>query len=500
MKKKFNLLIAFVCSFQIANAQNVGIGTTTPLYPLHLQTPGNVSSWGVMHTNGNVYLGSFIYQTGIAEFGTRSNHPFYLFANNNDNPPAIAIDNSGINVGIGNTSPLYNLDLHGAGNAQFNLREGIGGQTALFSRYTNRLEIQPSDAFEISVGGIDRRNLCVANNGYVGIETSTPANLLQVGSYTNSNYGGNQLALGFGTNVTVMNQYASLSNFQSTTALNIQSAKDIYLMPHNGDGHVGINTNTPTYPLEINATSASWVTDNADAAQYGVGFASGGIPGPSTSGTSSETDVELYVNGTIEAGTYFALSDARIKNIIGITNTQNDLETLDKIKITDYTMKDKITYGNKNFKKVIAQELEEVYPQAVNRQVNFIPNTYLQTDKVIKNDSGYVLHFNKAHNISKIARVLKVFSQKGDAKLQVTNVLSDFDVAVKAENLSDHLFVYGEQVDDFGTVDYEGLTTLNISATQRLSKLLKEQQELVTKLSEEIDTLEKKLNQLENKK
>ena len=37
-------------------------------------------------------------------------------------------------------------------------------------------------------------------------------------------------------------------------------------------------------------------------------------------------------------------------------------------------------------------------------------------------------------------------------------------------------FVYGEEVADFRTVDYEGLTTLNISATQELSKLIKQQQ------------------------
>ena len=36
----------------------------------------------------------------------------------------------------------------------------------------------------------------------------------------------------------------------------------------------------------------------------------------------------------------------------------------------------------------------------------------------------------------------------------------------------DKVFVYGEEVDDFRTVDYEGLTTLNISATQEIAKRL----------------------------
>ena len=485
--KKIILLLAIASSSQITIAQNVGIGTTTPTTKLEVLTPD--ASWGIIHTNGSVRVGTYTGSAG-GWIATQSSHPLYFATSllNLNGSAQMALLTNG-NFGIGNIAPAYKLDIHSTGNAQINMSEGVGSQTALFSRYTNRLEIQPSDAFQISVGGIDRRNLCVANNGYVGISTSTPTNYLQIGTYTNAGFGGNQLALGFGTNVTVMNQYAALSNFMTSTALNIQSASDIYLMPGNGHGRVGINTNTPTYPLEIDADASTWVSDNADAAQYGVGFASGGIPGPLSSGTSSETFVALYVNGAIEAGTYFALSDKRIKDIIGQTNTLHDLETIDKIKITDYTMKDKNTYGNKTFKKVIAQELEEVYPQVVNRQVNFIPNTYLQTDKVIKSDGGYVLHFDRKHNLSKNAKILKVYSKKADAKLQVLNILSDFDVEVKAENLSEQLFVYGEQVNDFRTVDYEGLTTLNISATQELSKQIQAQQKEIDELKEEISQL-----------
>ena len=40
----------------------------------------------------------------------------------------------------------------------------------------------------------------------------------------------------------------------------------------------------------------------------------------------------------------------------------------------------------------------------------------------------------------------------------------------------DKVFVYGEEVSDFRTVDYEGLTALNISATQEIAKRLAKQQ------------------------
>ena len=52
--------------------------------------------------------------------------------------------------------------------------------------------------------------------------------------------------------------------------------------------------------------------------------------------------------------------------------------------------------------------------------------------------------------------------------------------------------MYGEEVDDFRTVDYEGLTTLNISATQEISRLVKKQAAI-------IESLEKRLAALESK-
>jgi hypothetical protein len=84
--------------------------------------------------------------------------------------------------------------------------------------------------------------------------------------------------------------------------------------------------------------------------------------------------------------------------------------------------------------------------------------------------------------------------------------LSDFDVVVKAENLGGNIFVYGEQVNDFRSVDYEGLTTLNISATQELSKQLKQQRadldsqaELIKQQKEQIAELIKTVKALKEK-
>jgi hypothetical protein len=51
-------------------------------------------------------------------------------------------------------------------------------------------------------------------------------------------------------------------------------------------------------------------------------------------------------------------------------------------------------------------------------------------------------------------------------------------------------------VNDFRTVDYEGLTTLNISATQELGKLYKQQQATITGLTAKLEAVINELEQL----
>ena len=84
-------------------------------------------------------------------------------------------------------------------------------------------------------------------------------------------------------------------------------------------------------------------------------------------------NVGIYCeNDLIVSGFIATESDARLKNISGISNASSDLETLMSIEVTDYTLKDVISQGGRDFKKVIAQQVEEVFPQAVNTTSNSV--------------------------------------------------------------------------------------------------------------------------------
>ena len=62
------------------NNANVGIGTSTPIYPITVQTQSG--QFGLAHTDGNVTLASYIgtFQGALGGWlGTLSNHPFVFF-------------------------------------------------------------------------------------------------------------------------------------------------------------------------------------------------------------------------------------------------------------------------------------------------------------------------------------------------------------------------------------------------------------------------------------
>jgi hypothetical protein len=81
-------------------------------------------------------------------------------------------------------------------------------------------------------------------------------------------------------------------------------------------------------------------------------------------------------------------------------------------------------------------------------------------------------------------------------EIEIVSIPSDTQVIINAHDIkSAKVFVYGEEVNDFRTVDYEGLTTLNISATQELSKLIDAQNKKIAELAEEIKLLKRSKNQ-----
>ena len=214
------------------------------------------------------------------------------------------------------------------------------------------------------------------------------------------------------------------------------------------------------------------------------------MPTEAKAGRGGAINTSIFATHRVVAGEFNAFSDKRIKDIKGLSNNQSDLATLEKIRITDYTLKDKRS-DQRPIKKVIAQDLEEIYPQAVSKTTNVVPDIY----QLAKMENGKVKLDN---TLKKGAKVRLIFSDSEG----IYEVLEASPSAFKVNlNETKEVFVYGQEVNDFRMVDYEALTTLNISATQALLKrieALEENSSHFNALQNDNSLLKARVEKLEN--
>ena len=410
-----------------------------------------------------------------AGIGTFSNTNMRIFSNNNS---AIFINSSNSYVGLRGDFPVNKFQIGTITNPGINYTDN----DFAISNGTNAMRIYQSP--DATVIASDKTNMVLwpkEATGNVGINTlQQPTNKLQIGSVGGTGFTGNDLAIGNGTNAMVV--------YQSNASTLLASTTDIILKPgNNGQRRVGINTTTPRAPLDVTSSTSVPLPGGAVFYSYLNGLNINNNLG--TADDNPVPNISIIASGRMFATEFDAYSDARIKNIVGISNTSKDLQIINALEITDYTFKDKIKNGNKSYAKVIAQQVEKVYPQVVSKHTDFIPNVYQLASKVEKTVNGYLISFTSKHNISPSAKKLQLLLSegKGMEQFDIVAIPSDKQVIINATDLNaEKAFVYGEEVDDFRTVDYEGLTTLNISATQEISKQLKKQQQNIKALNQAI--------------
>ena len=435
---------------------NVGIGTNTPTQRLSVQD-------GHVTFGGNLGIGTSspsnkLSVAGDADFGK-------------------------IGIGTNSPNPFFPLTIKGLGpyGKWLNL-ENISGTIVWLIDNVN-------GGFNIAEPGFGGSRLFVKPGGNVGIGTESPSNKLSVTG--GADFTGN---VGIGTNSPdeplvirgpgPNNKWLGLKDGDSgTTIWNInnfnggldfknQGADRLFLA---ASGRVGIGTTNPTKAkVEIQGGVNSFLSYGYLNVNAQTGTASG------TNGYS------LYASDRIAAVEFNAFSDARIKNILGISNGQQDLSTLMGIEITNYTLIDTLAKGAQSHKKVIAQQVEAVFPQAVSTITDVVPDIYQRANI----EDGWV---KLATNLQPGEKV-KLISKESNAIYEVQAMREGAFQVDLADN--GDVFVYGRQVDDFHTVDYEAIAMLNVSATQAQQRIIEAQQGEIAALKAQIASLQSQNNKL----
>ncbi|MBA4851477.1 tail fiber domain-containing protein [Emticicia sp. BO119] len=448
------------------NTGNVGIGTSTPGRPLTVVSSGIGISQET--ADGETRVG-FYTSSGGAYVQTHTPHDL-KFATDNSSTKMILQHSTG-NFGVGTSSPTNKLQVGSVGPT------GFAGNHIAFGNGTHAGAFYQSSTTSAWVSSVDIvLRPRYPSGGYVGINVANPANLLQIGSMGSTGYAGNDIAFGNGTNA------AGIS--QSNGGLSIASTTDILFRANNnstvvgiGGGRVGINTLTPRGPLDVIGSSSVqppfiYLKRNSNTGSYTL-----------TNSSSDAAAISIYAEWGVCAIQFVAISDARIKNVVGISNSEKDLATIRALEITDYTMKDYLQHGNKVYKKVIAQQVEKVYPQAVSKDKDIIPDIYTLAQNVVFDQTNKTLKCTLAKPYAiKVGEKLQfIHPEKGKLKAEVIEVSGNGFTVKDWEHPTDNIFVYGREVTDFRSVDYEAISMLGISAIQQLAK---ENDELKTKNKE----------------
>ena len=473
------------------------------------------------------------------------------------------------NVGVGTTTPVSKLHIHGDYS-----NKGAGG-LALDASDNNSpeqyvLRINPFSVGNSKVGyqfqtksivGGTQLPLTFDNEGRVGIGTPTPGVALEVSQNKAIRVGNANLSSG-GDFVNLANHtWFNGSGWQSSgTAGGLyqisgmvhnwyqHDGKGVFLnvMNINADGNVGIATNprfgklqvagggTPALRLDANAGVAAMsiggtgqlivdapgvtggrfiVKDNGNvgigtanptkakleisgAANYNIGrYGYLNKEGRTGTWTAGDLPYSLWASNDVAAPEFHTHSDARIKNIQGRSDSATDLRTLLNLEITNYRYKDVIARGNGAYKKITGQQVEKVFPQAVSKNTEVVPDIY----QAASIQDGWIA---LATDLKKGERV-KLITPNGEEGVHEILEVAPGKFRTDFKSEGNMVFVYGREVNDFLTVDYGAISMLNVSATQQIKKEKDEEVKALqrenTGLRSQLAAQEKRLAELEAK-
>jgi len=313
----------------------------------------------------------------------------------------LLLNPSGGNVGVNNTGPSVALDVTGAIKASTTITSGgnimVGGNVGIGTA---------TPGFPLNFAPVHGPKISLyqtnASEACSGI--SVQSNLFQI----HGNAASTDIAFGYGL-----------------------SSAMTEIMRIKGNGNVGIGSTAPT------------------AAKLFV------------NGVSPTSPYSIWASGQIVSAGHVTVSDERIKNIQGRSDRAKDLETLLGIEVTDYRYKDLTGQSNTPQKKVIAQQVEKVFPQAVSRTTYVVPDIY---QKASLKGAWISLESDL-----KVGNRVRLISEKLEGVFAVLEVCEGkFRTEFSAE--TDEVFVYGREVKDFRVVDYDAISMLNVSATQELKR------------------------------
>jgi hypothetical protein len=243
--------------------------------------------------------------------------------------------------------------------------------------------------------------------------------------------------------------------------------------------NLGIGMLPPSARLHVASGSAS-ITGTPAYLNNGGAFTNSG---------ANSTVCAIFESSIWSKNTVFASSDIRIKKNIKDIDDDNALQKILAIEPKTYQYIDDVYRGSNLIYGFIAQQIEQVIPEAINIQNDILPNIF---DKC--KYSSNVLTFNDIDISTKsdicIGSNIKLYDYNKDYTCKITDYTSNSITIDKSlDNSCNIYFAYGTEVNDFHSLDKNYIYTLNVCATQILSRKIDDLYSIIERQQQQIDEL-----------
>ena len=356
-------------------------------------------------------------------------------------------------------------------------------------------------AFSTWSGSSIGERMRLSAGGYLGIGTGNPNYGLHLSStnvgavqlfFSMSNQGVDGKHWGLGPNGNTF--YGFMYNDALTTPVNwlqvARSGNSISSVSF-PNGNVGIGTTTPTFPLHVTATNS------VASASYTYAYIASSASSTFTPSFAAgpRTSYNAYFSSQVLIGELNIFSDQRIKQNIKYASSNTELELLQFLKPCEFNYIDVLEKGTNNKFGFIAQDVEKVLPNCVNKISDYIPNIF-STANIINNDNHiYTIKIPKTGLDLQINDSLKTCVDDKIEYITVSNIIeneTDTYIAFERnqnENQIKDFFVIGKKVDDFRVIDYDYITSISVSAIQSLNNKVITLEDKIAKLTEQVEKL-----------
>lgn len=339
------------------------------------------------------------------------------------------------------------------------------------------------------------------NNGLldIGTDSGVPAILLNNSSYYVKTYLSGSVAETFGSASNYFSNHTRMASLNIDGTLNTSSANFGSTATFNSTANFNGTTNFSSAPSFNNGANFGGTTRTAylnavGSANYDPGQVAYIVP-PTVAWQLSydypATDIAFYANGMVVCGGIIVESDKRIKKDFQRSISHEDLATLMQLKPLNYKYIDHIKHGERTNKGFIAQEVEEVFPEATSTVSKFIPNIFQFPADISDSTIGYTITTRNNHSLEKGDRI-KIFNGKEESVLNVLEVIDSTNFLIEENtNIQLSTFFYGKEVLDFKTVDFNVITALTVSSIQSLAGEITDLKNSVETLQTEVKNQER---------